>query len=101
MIIYSVTVSIDASIREEWLSWMQEVHIPEVMATGFFREKIIQELLDPPPQPGSYTFNIQYTCHTIEDYESYQQGPAQSLQEAHTLRYRDKFVAFRTLLRRF
>ena len=101
MIIYSVTVSIDASIREEWISWMKQVHIPEVMATGYFHERTMQELLDPPPQPGSFTFNIQYTCKTIEEYEAYHQGPAEALQSAHTMRYKDKFVAFRTLLRRF
>jgi len=30
MILYNVTVSIDPEIAEEWLTWMREVHIPDV-----------------------------------------------------------------------
>jgi len=38
MIIYSVTVNIDDSVHDEWVTWMKEVHIPDVMATGYFLE---------------------------------------------------------------
>ena len=37
MIIYNVTVSVEESIKKDWLTWMQDVHIPEVMATGIFQ----------------------------------------------------------------
>ena len=37
MIIYNITVSIiDQNIHQNWLKWMKEIHIPEVMDTGFF-----------------------------------------------------------------
>ena len=36
MIIYNVTVSIDESVKGEWLDWMKTEHIPEVMACGIF-----------------------------------------------------------------
>jgi hypothetical protein len=36
MILYNVTVSIDESVEKEWLQWMKEVHIPDVMNTGLF-----------------------------------------------------------------
>ncbi len=100
MIIYSVTVSVEQSIQDEWLHWMRTIHIPEVMETGFFEASSIQELLDPVPQKGAATFNIQYECSSMESYEQYQQTMAPSLQQAHTERYKDRFVAFRTLLRR-
>ncbi|MEZ4829138.1 MAG: DUF4286 family protein [Bacteroidia bacterium] len=100
MIIYSVTVSVEADIREEWLSWMQEFHIPEVMASGYFKENHIQELLEPEPQKGTFTFNIQYLCESMEDYHLYMQNEAKVLQEIHTQKFSDKFVAFRTLLKR-
>ena len=31
MYIYNVTVNIDESIAQEWLTWMQESHIPEML----------------------------------------------------------------------
>ena len=45
MIIYNVTVSIDQSIHEDWLQWMKEIHIPEVMETGFFLENKVCRLM--------------------------------------------------------
>ena len=36
MIIYNVTINIEESISQEWLCWMQKIHIPEVMNTGMF-----------------------------------------------------------------
>ena len=45
MIIYNVTVNIDESIHEEWLLWMKNVHIPDVMETGHFLENKICKIL--------------------------------------------------------
>ena len=36
MIIYNITIKVDWSIAEEWLKWMQEKHLPEILATGCF-----------------------------------------------------------------
>ena len=33
MIIYNVTVGVDKSIEADWLAWMKEVHIPDVIKT--------------------------------------------------------------------
>ncbi|MEO8589060.1 MAG: DUF4286 family protein, partial [Flavobacteriales bacterium] len=38
MILYNVTINIDLDVEREWLVWMKETHIPEVMATGLFLE---------------------------------------------------------------
>lgn len=94
MIIYNVTVSIDQSIHEDWLQWMKEVHIPEVMETGFFLEnKVCRLMVD-----DEITYAIQYTCENIDKLNEYQEKYAPNLQEKHTNRYRGKFGAFRTLL---
>ena len=45
MILYNVTVKIDSEVHEEWLKWMLEVHIPEVMETGLFLDNRIAKVL--------------------------------------------------------
>lgn len=101
MIVYSVTVSIDKNIESDWVEWMQGVHVPDVMATGFFLESHFQRLLDPPPHdPGAATYNIQYVCKSMAEYDAYQEQAAPRLQADHTERYKDRFVAFRTILER-
>ena len=36
MLIYNVTTGVDKKIEQEWLIWMKEVHIPDVMKTKMF-----------------------------------------------------------------
>ncbi|MCE3229382.1 MAG: hypothetical protein K0S32_3933, partial [Bacteroidetes bacterium] len=33
MFIYNVTVNISNDIHTDWLKWMKEIHIPDVMKT--------------------------------------------------------------------
>jgi hypothetical protein len=66
------------------------------MSTGLFVENRIMKLLNVDDQ--GTTYSIQYMSRTMSDYERYQQEFAPRLQSEHTQRYRDKFVAFRTLL---
>lgn len=96
MIIYSVTINIDNEVHDDWLKWIKEVHIPDVMRTGLFTESRIMKLLNVDDEGTTYA--IQYTARSMKDYERYQEEFAPALQAQHTQRYRDKFVAFRSLL---
>lgn len=98
MIIYSVTVTIDGSIEPQWLPWMKDIHIPDVMSTGYFSSVRFTRLLDPEPEEGTATFNIQYSCDSFERYIMYRELEAPRLQGEHTDRFKDRFVAFRTIL---
>lgn len=97
MILYNVTVKIDPDVHDEWLQWMREVHIPEVMATGLFLDNRIAKVLLQDESDGvSYSF--QYSCADMATMQKYTALHAPYLQKAHGERYKDKFVAFRTLL---
>ena len=97
MIIYNVTVSIDNSVHDEWLEWMKTIHIPDVMMTGCFIENRIYKVLDDENADGK-TYSIQYVCSNMKEYENYRDVFAPALQASHSSRYKNKFVAFRTLL---
>ena len=97
MIVYNVTIKIDTDIYEEWLSWMKEVHVPDVMRTNLFLENKICRLLGVDEEDG-ITYAIQYTCESMNVFDTYQQQFAKQLQQEHTERYQGKFVAFRTLM---
>ena len=98
MYYYSGTVSIDRSAADEWLEWMTQVHIPDVMATGLFSGHRVTRILEPEVDPNALTFNIQYAFDKVEQYETYCLNHAPALQLAHAERYGERFVAFRTLL---
>jgi len=95
MYIYNVTVTIEEEIHSDWLTWMKEVHIPDVMRTGLFVENKICKLIS---QEMETTYAIQYTFHDMNDLKKYQKEFAPKLQQDHKEKFKDKFAAFRTVL---
>jgi len=96
MFIYNVTINVDASVQEEWLSWMQEIHIPDVMGTGCFVESRMLKVLN--VEDEGTTYSVQYTFKEMNDIEEYRTKHAPRLQKDAMDKFKDKFVAFRTLL---
>ncbi|MDC0249321.1 DUF4286 family protein [Flavobacteriales bacterium] len=96
MIIYNITVSVEESIKLDWIKWMQEVHIPEVMAAGFFTKAQINRVIV--QGDSDHTYAIAYTCSNIKDLHQYQIKFAPELQKRHVARYGVKAVAFRTIM---
>jgi len=97
MILYNVTINIDSSVHDEWLEWMKSTHIPEVLATGLFTDNKIFRIITDEDEEG-ITYSIQYFLNNMDDYEKYQNEFSGKLQEEHSGKFRDKFVAFRTIM---
>ena len=97
MIIYNVTINIDDSMHDQWLSWMMEKHIPEVMETGkFYKAKIVKVLVV--EEMGGSTYAIQYFAESKEKLEAYYNEDAPRLREEGLKLFGDKMLAFRTEL---
>jgi hypothetical protein len=96
MIVYNVTVSIDPEVHEAWIAWMKDVHIPEVLATGFFLENRIMRVHGEDEGVISYAF--QYLLPDMDSLLKYQQEHAPRLQKDHSERFQGRFAAFRTVL---
>ncbi len=96
MILYNVTVSIDETIKDNWLNWMKTKHVPDVMATGCFIESRISRVHG--EEEGGLSFAISYLCKTQEDYDRYVSEHAADLQREHAIKYNGQFAAFRTML---
>jgi hypothetical protein len=95
MIIYNVTCNIDKSINKEWLEWIKH-HIPQVLATGKFKEaKLTKVLVD---GDEADTYSIQYRAHSRATLDAYYKEDAARLREEGLRRFSDKMLAFRTEL---
>lgn len=98
MIIYNVTVNIDLSVHDLWLTYMKESHIPDVMKTGCFVDYKISRILSKQEDESGETYAIQYRCKSMSEYNEYTEKHAPTLQKEHSAKFQGKFVAFRTLL---
>lgn len=97
MIIYNVTINIDDSVREQWLEWMTEKHIPEMLQTGKFTDARLVKVLIV-EEMGGTTYSIQYTTESKETLEQYYKEDAPKMREEGVKLFGDKMLAFRTEL---
>lgn len=97
MLIYNVTTNIEASVHDEWLQWMKETHIPDVLATGkFLNAKMSKVLVE--EEMGGNTYSVQYTTIDKETLQHYYTDDAPCLLSDALKRFPNKFVSFSTEL---
>ena len=97
MYLYNVTIGIDKSVEAEWLIYMRERHVPEVLRTGMFTQARIYRILDD-EEAETTSYSVQYMSPSSEMVRKYLETHGPRLIEEHRNKFRDKHVAFRTLL---
>ena len=97
MIIYNVTINIHESVHDQWMDWMQNKHIADVLATGkFTTARMVKVLVE--EEMGGVTYSIQYTTDCKETLQRYYDEDADRLREEGLRLFGDKMLAFRTEL---
>ena len=90
MILYNVTVSVDLEIEDDWVKWMKEIHIPEMMKTGCFNENKLLKLLNERPDVEGTTFAVQFFAKNPSMIDEYLEKHAPNLRQRHMDRFGDK-----------
>jgi Domain of unknown function (DUF4286) len=97
MLIYNVTIKIQAGIAADWLKWMQQIHIPEVIATGCFTHAVTLLLLEVDDEEGP-TYAIQYHAESKSNYNRYIDKFASEMRQKVFDKWGNQFIAFRSLM---
>jgi hypothetical protein len=97
MIIYNVTSQVNWNIHDDWLAWMKQEHIPEVLATGLFTHHRLLRLIDVDETEGP-TYAVQYFTSGKEKFDHYMAGHARELREKVTQKWGEQVFAFRSLM---
>ena len=96
MILYNVTTSLEPAAADEWLAYMRETHLPEVMATGYFIRSQLCRLLN--EEDDGITYASQYYCISLAQLEAYQEHFAPALRAEMDRHFAGKYASFRTTL---
>ena len=97
MIIQNITYSINKDLEQDFLNWMQSVHIQNVMITGFPKSFKVMRLLTE-VENGGATFSVQYNFDTMNNFEIFENVYFDDLNYEVDKRYRGKYVFFPSLL---
>lgn len=97
MFLYNVTIGIDKDIETEWVLWVKQNYMPAMMATGLFVDCKLYRVVTHEDE-GSVSYSIQVFAQNIENVVSYLNQYTATIIEGHRLKFKDKHVAFNTLL---
>ena len=97
MIVYNVTTKIDSSIKNEWLAWLEEEHVPDILNTGCFTESHTFQLLETDDSEGP-TYIVQYFAESKSFYNLYIENFADFMREKAFAKWGNKFISFRSLM---
>ena len=97
MFIYNVTVSVSKTQEAEWVQWMKDIHIPNVLRTGMFiGHKFYKVLSHDDPSTASYC--TMYSVLVIDNFVKYLNEMAPALRKEVDDKFGGQYAAFRTLL---
>ena len=94
MYLYSVTINIDKTAEQEWLDFMQDKHIADVLNSGYFTKASMRKVLHNNDE-NTTTYNIEYLTESAAKYNEYTQKAAPALQKDVADKFAGKFTAQR------
>jgi hypothetical protein len=96
MIVYNETIIVEEASYENWISYIRQVHIPEVMATGYFDSYKVLNVIDSPNE--GVTTCVQYNTDSEERFAQFYNQHLQGLHKAHHELYENKYVLYSSLM---
>jgi Domain of unknown function (DUF4286) len=97
MLVYNVTYTLDLDICDEWLRWMKETHIADIMSTGFFIDYRLCQLLTH-DHDDAKIYTLQYTVKDMPTLHRFIEVSAPAFQQEQKKRYEGKYAVFRTIM---
>jgi|SRR3954451_9174860 hypothetical protein len=97
MIVYNTTIKIDASIMNDWLTWLKEEHIPAILKTGCFTNARILRLLETDDEDGA-TYAIQYYAESKALYNQYIEKFSGIMLQKSFKEWGNQFISFSSVM---
>ena len=97
MIIYNVTIKVEHAIAAEFIQWMKEVHVPDLVNTGCFTHGLIFHLLESDDEDG-ITYVFQYHAKDYTHYKRYIEQFAEGMRKDVSDKWGNQFISFRTVM---
>ena len=97
MIIYNITTKVHNSIAADWMQWLKNIHVKEVMESDCFTEYKIVKLLEIDETDGP-TFAVQFFAESKGLYNRYIEKFAGEMRKRSFEKWGDKFISIRTVM---
>ena len=97
MIIYNVTTKVRTAIAKEWLQWLKDIHVKEILDTGCFTDFKIVKLLEIDEEEGP-TYALQLYAESKAIYNQYFEKFAGKMRQQAFDKWGDHFISIRSVM---
>ena len=97
MVIYNITYSVPKNKEKEWLSWMQKVHIPEIMEKGNYASHQLVKLLEVQDE-DSTAYAVQFYAETKENHMEFNELHQEAFKLKSSREWGQEVLSFSTLM---
>lgn len=97
MFIYNITIKVDWQIHEEWMEWIINTFIPDIMQTNCFEKKQFTRLHEVEESDGP-TYALQFYALSKAQYNRYMQLYANSIMQHAQQAWKNQMLFFSTLM---
>lgn len=96
MLLFNVTVIIEEIEANDWLQWMKDNHIPQLMATECFVSYRLLKIMDSPNE--GISFCVQFIAEDKDHHQTFLDLHEQQFIAEMYAKYPNKLVTFSTLM---
>jgi len=97
MLIYNVTTHVEPSVEQDWLVWMKQKHLPQMLATKkFIHAKIFK--INSEHDQGGISYAVQYHCTDQKTLNQYLKNDAECMRKEGIEKFGNNLLFFRTEL---
>ncbi len=97
MILYNITFNIDTDIESEWILWLKEYYLVEIMKTGYFDRYKVYRLLGR-EEDQSINYAVQFFTTTLENLNAFLSDKAPEFTRILQEKFGHRHAAFMTVL---
>jgi len=97
MLIYNITFLVAENASDQWLKWVHEIHIPEMVSSGYFTEpRLTKVLSDHGLKDTSYA--VQYHIEDMKLMEAWERKFKANLERDCAMVFGEHVLLFTTVL---
>ncbi|MDD4489758.1 MAG: DUF4286 family protein [Paludibacter sp.] len=97
MLIYNITFLVSDPVADQWLKWIHDTHIPDMVASGYFTEPQLAKVLNDQGQDGT-SYSVQYHVADRQELDAWRRKFGSTMKRNCASLFGEDVLLFTTVL---
>ena len=97
MLIFNITFLVTDKVADRWMQWVNDTHIPALLASGYFTEPRLAKVLSNHGQDGT-SYAVQYQINDMQSLEAWNRKFGVKMERDCAFAFGEEVLLFTTVL---